>query len=108
MKYSNGFGVLVTIIAIGILVVVTGVGIVIQKRAVGERTRETAKQTTTVSQTTPRVQPSLTQKVITASDITDTKLDKDFSDIDTSMSAINTDATIIDAGLNDKMEDLSE
>jgi hypothetical protein len=90
MKYPKRFGVPLMFIAIGVVVAVTVAGFVIQKRAAGERNREAAQQ------------------AITASDATDTKLDKDFSDIDTSMNAINVDAASIDAGVNDKMGDLSE
>lgn len=102
MKHSKGFGVPLMLIVIGVLVAVTVAGFVIQKRAAGERNREAAQQTTT------GVQSGSAQKVITASDATDTKLDKDFSDIDTSVNAINVEAASIDTGLNDKMGDLSE
>jgi hypothetical protein len=90
MKYPKGFGAPFVLIAIGVLVAVTVAGFVIQRRTTGERTSRGSQQ------------------AITASDTTDTKLDKDFSDIDTSVNAINVDAASIDAGLNDKMGDLSE
>ena len=101
MKYTKGFGLPLVLVAIGVLVAVAIVGFVLQRRTAGERAREEAIQTT-------GVRPSPAPIVIDASDATDTKLNKDFSDIDTSVNAINVDAASIDAGLNDKMGDLSE
>ncbi len=108
MTYKKGFSTTSMFIAIGILVVVAVVGIVVQKKNINQRVQEAAKQVSTVAEATPRVQPSSTQKVVTASDTTDTKLDKDFSDIDTSLNVINSDAASIDTGLNDQIGDLSE
>ena len=102
MKHTKGFVVVAMVIAIAILVAVAGVGIVIQKKNISQRVQETAKQVTTVAEPT---------RIITSAPkagVPDATLDKDFSDIDTSMNAINADATSIDTGLNDQIGDLSE
>lgn len=108
MKYPKGFGIISVIVSLGILIAVAVVGVVIQKRNMDERDQEAAKQVSTVAETTIGVQPSPTQKAMTASEATDVKLDTDISTIDASLNAIATDATGIDAGLNDQMGDLSE
>lgn len=108
MKYRKGFSIPLMLIALGVLVGVTVIGLVIQTRIADKKVSEAAKQTATVAEPTSRVGLSPTQKVMTASDATDTKLDEDTSDINASIQAISVDAASIDAGLGDQMGDLSE
>lgn len=99
-KLKRGIGAIVVIIGTAILVLVVMVGLVVQKRSeVLPTGSQTAKQKPSLTPTAIQIKPA---------DATDTKLEKDFSDIDTSMNAINVEGAAIDAGLNDQMGDLSE
>jgi len=99
-KLKRGIGAIVVIIGITTLVLVTVLGLFVQKRREALPTGlQTAKQKQSTTPTAIQIKPA---------DATDTKLDKDFSDIDASMNAINVEGASIDAGLNDQMGDLSE
>ena len=102
-KSMKGIGAIVMVVAVGILVAVSVVGVIIQKKGINDRIQKQVSETSTVAETIIEDKPSPT---VTSS--TDAKLEEDFSDIDASMNAINTDASAIDAGLNDQMGDLSE
>lgn len=102
MKYPKGIGVVVIFIAVGTLIAVAGVGIIIQKNNINRRVQEKAVEVDLLTEPTRSVIST------PSTDASDATLDKDFSDIDTSMNVINDDATSIDTGLNDQMGDLSE
>ncbi|KKR78650.1 MAG: hypothetical protein UU25_C0035G0005 [Microgenomates group bacterium GW2011_GWB1_40_9] len=109
-KSMKGIGAIVMVVAVGILVAVSVVGVIIQKKGINDRIQKQVSETSTVAETIieDKPSPTVTTKPVTASSSTDAKLEEDFSDIDASMNAINTDASAIDAGLNDQMGDLSE